>query len=84
MPRGGRGGHQHSSRKPVDLTGVVSLAEKNDLLTLVNAITEKLYRDLCTNKLDPNGSTLLDHKTQKEQQVLNTVSLSRSKSRSRL
>lgn len=47
MPRGGRGGLHHSTRKPVDLTRVISLAEKNDLTTLVTAITDKLHRDLC-------------------------------------
>src|SRR5688572_19776792 len=47
MPRGGRGGLLHSTRKPVDLTRVISLAEKNDLSTLVNAITDRIHRDVC-------------------------------------
>lgn len=46
MPRGGRGGHSHSGRRPVDLTGSLSQAEKNDLTTLVNAITEKMNNDI--------------------------------------
>jgi hypothetical protein len=45
MPRG-RGGHHQPPRRPVDLTGVISLAEKNDLVTLVNAITEKIHKDV--------------------------------------
>jgi hypothetical protein len=46
MPRGGRGGLHHSTRKPVDLTQVISLAEKNDLTTLVSAITDKIHSDV--------------------------------------
>jgi hypothetical protein len=30
----------------VDLTGIVSVAEKNDLIILVTAISEKMYRDI--------------------------------------
>jgi hypothetical protein len=46
MVRGsGRGGHQQP-RRPVDLTGFLSTAEKNDLFTLINAITEKLHNDI--------------------------------------
>lgn len=48
MPRGtgGRGGHSHPPRRPIDLTGALSAAERNDLTTLVNAITEKLHKDI--------------------------------------
>lgn len=42
----GRGGGNHSQRRPVDLTGILSVAEKNDLVTLVNAITERMARDI--------------------------------------
>ncbi|KAM0258277.1 hypothetical protein ACHAQJ_003919 [Trichoderma viride] len=42
----GRGGGNHSQRRPVDLTGILSVAEKNDLATLVNAITERMARDI--------------------------------------
>ncbi|KAL9489527.1 hypothetical protein ACSS6W_001804 [Trichoderma asperelloides] len=42
----GRGGGNHSQRRPVDLTGILSIAEKNDLVTLVNAITERMARDI--------------------------------------
>lgn len=46
MGRGGRGGGQQAPRRPIDLTGTISIAEKNDLNLLVNAITEKLARDI--------------------------------------
>ncbi|KAK1251060.1 hypothetical protein MKX07_005615 [Trichoderma sp. CBMAI-0711] len=42
----GRGGSSHGQRRPVDLTGIISIAEKNDLLTLINAITERMARDI--------------------------------------
>jgi hypothetical protein len=42
----GRGGGNHSQRRPVDLTGILSVAEKNDLATLANAITERMARDI--------------------------------------
>jgi len=35
---------------------------------------ETLYRDLCANKLNPDGSTVLDDKVQKERDVFATVS----------
>ncbi|EHK49042.1 hypothetical protein TRIATDRAFT_163579, partial [Trichoderma atroviride IMI 206040] len=41
-----RGGSTHGQRRPVDLTGILSIAEKNDLVTLVNAITERMARDI--------------------------------------
>ncbi|PCD41798.1 hypothetical protein AU210_004342 [Fusarium oxysporum f. sp. radicis-cucumerinum] len=44
MARGGRG--SPVPRRPVDLTGIVSIAEKNDLTTLITAITEKLHNDI--------------------------------------
>ncbi|KAK7228873.1 hypothetical protein V2G26_001043 [Clonostachys chloroleuca] len=47
MPRGsGRGGHGHSARRLVDLTGILSVAERNDLSTLVIAITERMHTDI--------------------------------------
>ncbi|KAH7321131.1 hypothetical protein B0I35DRAFT_501248 [Stachybotrys elegans] len=46
MGRVGRGGGQGSSRRTVDLTGAISIAEKNDLITLVNAITERLHNNI--------------------------------------
>lgn len=45
MGRGGRGGHQ-PPRRTVDLTGVVSPTEKSDLVILVTALTEKMYRQI--------------------------------------
>lgn len=42
MGRGGRGGSHGASRRPVDLTGAISAAERNDLSTLVNAITDRM------------------------------------------
>jgi len=35
---------------------------------------ETLYRDLCTNKLNPDGSSVLDVKVQKERDIFATVS----------
>lgn len=46
MARGGRGGGQQPLRRPVDLTGTISAAERNDLVTLVNAITEKVHNSI--------------------------------------
>ncbi|CAM1503862.1 Fc.00g014530.m01.CDS01 [Cosmosporella sp. VM-42] len=46
MARGGRGGGQQQPRRPVDLTGVITAAERNDLATLVNAITEKIHNGI--------------------------------------
>lgn len=48
MARGGRGGLHHSTRKPVDLSRLISAAERNDLVTLVTAITDKVFQDVCT------------------------------------
>jgi hypothetical protein len=39
---------------------------------------ETLYRDLCTNKLNPDGSSALDEKVQKERDIFATVSSDRS------
>lgn len=39
---------------------------------------ETLYRDLCTNKLNPDGSSALDEKVQKERDIFATVSGARS------
>ena len=36
---------------------------------------ETLYRDLCTNKLNPDGSSVLDAKVQKERDIFATVSV---------
>lgn len=62
MPRGGagRGGHGHHSRRPIDLEGAISLAEKNDLTTLVSAITERLHRDI-SNIFDSPPVTPVDN-----------------------
>ncbi|QPH05988.1 hypothetical protein C2857_004148 [Epichloe festucae Fl1] len=46
MGRGSRGNGYQTARRPVDLTGIISLAEKNDFVTLVNAITENMHRDV--------------------------------------
>ncbi|KAG6278439.1 hypothetical protein E4U47_005619 [Claviceps purpurea] len=46
MGRGSRGSGHQTARLPVDLTGIISSAEKNDLTTLVNAITENMHRDM--------------------------------------
>ena len=35
---------------------------------------ETLYRDLCANKLNPDGSSVLDDKVQKEHKIFATVS----------
>ncbi|PTB79254.1 DUF726-domain-containing protein [Trichoderma longibrachiatum ATCC 18648] len=59
----GRGGSSHGQRRPVDLTGIISIAEKNDLLTLINAITERMARDI-SNVFDSppvNRSTSRSH-----------------------
>lgn len=58
MARGGRGSHHQPQRRTVDLTGVVSASEKSDLIILVTAITEKMYRDI--NRLfdSPQGPLL--------------------------
>jgi hypothetical protein len=44
MTRGGRA--SSVPRRPVDLTSNLSIAEKNDLTTLITAITEKLHNDI--------------------------------------
>ncbi|EEU45833.1 uncharacterized protein NECHADRAFT_38994 [Fusarium vanettenii 77-13-4] len=44
MGRGGRG--SPAPRRPVDVTGAISPVERNDLVTLINAITEKLHNDI--------------------------------------
>lgn len=46
MGRGSRGSGHQPSRRPVDLTGVISIAERNDLNTLVSAITDKMHNDV--------------------------------------
>ncbi|KAG5983930.1 hypothetical protein E4U55_006713 [Claviceps digitariae] len=46
MGRGSRGNGHQTARRPVDLTGIISPAEKNDFVTLVNAITENMHRDI--------------------------------------
>lgn len=47
MGRGSRGNGSHTARRPVDLTGIISLAEKNDFVTLVHAITDRMLTDMC-------------------------------------
>lgn len=46
MARGPRGSSHQTVRRPVDLTGILSVAEKNDFITLVNAITENMHKDV--------------------------------------
>ena len=46
MARGSRGAAQQPLRRPVNLTGIISLTEKNDLFSLVNTITEKMHQDI--------------------------------------
>lgn len=46
MVRGARGGAGQSPRRQVDLTGIVSVAEKNDLLALVGDITENMLKNI--------------------------------------
>ncbi|ATY62202.1 DUF726 domain [Cordyceps militaris] len=45
MARGGRGGSA-PPRRVVDLTGIITSTEKSDLVLLVTAITEKMFRDI--------------------------------------
>ncbi|OAA71194.1 DUF726 domain protein [Cordyceps fumosorosea ARSEF 2679] len=45
MARGGRGGSA-PPRRTVDLTGIITSTEKSDLVLLVTAITEKMFRDI--------------------------------------
>ena len=47
MGRGRGGAAQQASRRSIDMTGVLAVAEKNDLITLVTAITEKMLKDIC-------------------------------------
>lgn len=46
MPRGGRGGQNQPPRRPVDLTGTISIAEKNGLTVLVNEVTDKIHNEI--------------------------------------
>ncbi|KAG6008209.1 hypothetical protein E4U21_004808 [Claviceps maximensis] len=46
MARGSRGTGHQTARRPVDLTGIISPAEKNDFVMLVSAITENMHRDI--------------------------------------
>ena len=46
----------------------------NSTTLSANPKFETLYRDLCTNKLNPDGSSVLDDKVQKERDVFATVS----------
>jgi hypothetical protein len=46
MGRGSRGSGNQIVRRPVDLTGILSVAEKNDFIFLVNAITEDMLKNL--------------------------------------
>lgn len=46
MGRGSRGSGHQSFRRLVDLTGVISVSERNDLSTLVSAITDKMQNDV--------------------------------------
>lgn len=46
MARGSRGAKEQPPRRPVDLTGIISIAERNDLITLVSAITERMHANI--------------------------------------
>ncbi|PHH85577.1 hypothetical protein CDD83_219 [Cordyceps sp. RAO-2017] len=59
MGRGGRGSGHASFRRLADLTGLVSIAERNDLTTLVSAITEKMHDDISTIFDSPPASAAL-------------------------
>ncbi|UNI20094.1 hypothetical protein JDV02_006218 [Purpureocillium takamizusanense] len=61
MGRGGRGGGHAPFRRPVDLTGIISAAERNDLITLANAITEKMHSDISRVFDSPKVSTVDDN-----------------------
>ncbi|XP_044724537.1 uncharacterized protein HRG_02433 [Hirsutella rhossiliensis] len=58
MGRGSRGSGHQSFRRPVDLTGVISIAERNDLTTLVSAITDKMHNDVSAIFDSPPVATL--------------------------
>lgn len=45
MGRGSRGG-THGPRRVADLTGIISVAERTELVNLINTITEKMLRDI--------------------------------------
>lgn len=47
----------------------------NSTTLSANPRFETLYRDLCTNKLNPDGSSVLDDKVQKERDIFATVSV---------
>ena len=47
----------------------------NSTTLSANPRFETLYRDLCTNKLNPAGSSVLDDKVQKERDIFATVSV---------
>ncbi|KAG8405373.1 hypothetical protein J3458_022033 [Metarhizium acridum] len=45
MGRGRGSGHQ-PARRPADLTGIISIAEKNALVALVSTITDNMQKDV--------------------------------------
>ncbi|KID91533.1 DUF726 domain-containing protein [Metarhizium guizhouense ARSEF 977] len=45
MGRGRGNGHQ-PARRPADLTGIISIAEKNAFISLVNTITDNMQKDV--------------------------------------
>ncbi|KAG5971401.1 hypothetical protein E4U56_006810 [Claviceps arundinis] len=64
MGRGSRGSGHQTARLPVDLTGIISSAEKNDLITLVNAITETMHRDMSNMFDSPPVRTICEETEQ--------------------
>ncbi|KHO02010.1 DUF726 domain-containing protein [Metarhizium album ARSEF 1941] len=46
MGRGSRGSGHQPARRPTDLTGIISVAERNDFVALVNAITDSMQKDM--------------------------------------
>ncbi|RDA82384.1 hypothetical protein CP532_1596 [Ophiocordyceps camponoti-leonardi (nom. inval.)] len=61
MGRVSRGPGHPTFRRHADLTGLISLAERNDLTTLVSAITDKMHNDISCIFDSPPVTPVLDH-----------------------
>ncbi|RDA90733.1 hypothetical protein CP533_4052 [Ophiocordyceps camponoti-saundersi (nom. inval.)] len=62
MGRVSRGSGHPTFRRHADLTGLISLAERNDLTTLVSAITDKMHNDIsCIFDSPPVTPVLAQH-----------------------
>ncbi|RCI16514.1 hypothetical protein L249_2414 [Ophiocordyceps polyrhachis-furcata BCC 54312] len=61
MGRVSRGSGHPTFRRHTDLTGLISLAERNDLTTLVSAITDKMHNDISCIFDSPPVTPVLDH-----------------------